>query len=123
MNNLIFHYQNILYPGKQGIFLHEAFSTRSGELYSVNPLSVEVAGDTEEEVEEVLRAMEADSTKYKPVKLSNVDKQMSRWIDEVDITFNTVTPEYEDADDLEEDYYNESGEVIDICEYMDKNRR
>lgn len=121
-NNLVFHYQNVIHKGKDGIFLHEAFSTRLGILYSVNPLPVEVSGDTEEEVEEALRAMEADSVKYKAVKSAKISKEFERWVDEVDVNNVQVVPTYDDEEELEEDYYNESGEVLDIVDYMNRFR-
>ncbi len=122
LHNLVYHYQPVFYNKKDGIYLHEAFSTRLGELYSVNPVPVEINGDTEEEVEEILKAMEVDSTKYRQVKVSDIVKEMERWVDEVDISTETVIPHFEDEEELELDYYDDKGEVIDICDYIEKNR-
>lgn len=119
--NLIFHYQNIIH-GINALVLHEAFSTRAGELYSVNPTPVEVAGESEQEIEENLRAMELDSTTYKPVRLAKIQKQLARWVDEVIIPQDIVVPEYEDEEELEDDYYSPSGEVLDLCEYFERRR-
>lgn len=120
--NLVFHYQNVLYNKKEGIYLHEAFSTRSGDLYSVNPLPVEVNGDTSTEVEETLRAMESDSVRYKAVKYKDILKQMERWTDEIEVSQQEEIQLLEDEYDLEEDYYKEDGEVLDLVEYMERNR-
>lgn len=123
INNLIYHYQNVIYNNsKTGMYLHEAFSTRSGELYSINPIPVEVSGDTQEEVEEVLRAMEADTTRYKPVTIGKIKKQIERWVDEVEISSESVLPEYDDEEALEEDYYKKDGEVFDLCEFLERNK-
>lgn len=122
-NSLIFHYQPVLHNSKDGIFLHEAFSTRMGILYSVNPSPVEINGDTEEEVEEVCRTMESDSSKYKAVRYSKLNKEMDRWVDEVEISSETPLPSYEDEEELEPDYYGKSGEVLDLVDYINKNKR
>lgn len=118
-NNLVFHFQTVIHNVKDGIYLHEAFSSRDGTLYSVNPVPVEVYGDTEEEIEESLRAMETDSTRYKPVKIDNLNREMLRWSDEVAVT---TVPEYEDEEDLEENYYGTDGEVLDCLEYFKRNK-
>ncbi len=116
--NLLFHYQNVLYSKKEGMFLHEAFSNRDGTLHSVNPYPVDVKGDTEGEVEELLRTMETDSIKYKPVQYKNIKKEMENWVD------NSVQPEpvvYEDEEDLSLDFYDEEDKVLDICDFIGKN--
>lgn len=120
MDNLVFHYQTVIHNIKDGIYLHEAFSTRTGELYSVNPVPVEGNGDNEQEVDESLRAMETDSTRYKPVKASKITKEMMRWKEEVELT--PTVPHYDDEEELEDDYYDSEGEVLDLVDYMKRNK-
>lgn len=121
MSNLTFHYQLIRH-NNDSIFIHEAFSTRLGEIYMIDPLPVEVNGETEEEVTMLLEIMETDSAKYKPIAINSVITQMERWVDEVDSKYEFVEPLYEDELDLEEDYLDESGEVIDLVSYIERNK-
>ncbi len=88
----------------------------------LDPLPVEVSGETEEEVEQTLQVMESDSTRYKPVKINAVIKQMERWSDDIDINHTFVTPEYEDEDYVEDEYLDSKGEVIDLVDFMNRNR-
>ncbi len=118
-NNLTFHYQTVLHGVSDGIYIHEAFSTSSGELYSVNPSPVMDMGDTEEEIEENINTVEADSTKYKPVKVSEIKRQIQRWRDE---QFTSTIPSYEDEENLEEEYLDKDGEVLDLVQLFDKNK-
>lgn len=116
-NDLHFHYQLVIHDIKEGIHLHEAFSTRAGYLHSLNPIPVENA-DKETE-----QAVESDSTRYKPVLASKCHEQMKRWQEEVNIFPNKVIPHYDDdEEEIEEDYYKESGEVLDLMEYIERNR-
>lgn len=117
-NNLIFHYKPVLH-NKTTIILHEAFSSRDGELYSLNPIPAEVNGENEDEIELVLQAMERDKSTYPSIEYNNATEQMEKWQDEFEIVI-----EYEDVseDELEseEDYYKPSGEILDLVEYINK---
>lgn len=119
-NNLVFHYKPVLH-NKTTIILHEAFSLRNGELYSLNPVPAEVNGENEEEIELVLQAMERDKSKYPSIEYAAAIEHMEKWQDEFEIM---VDVEYDDASDdelaAEDDYYKPSGEILDLVEYIKK---
>lgn len=122
-NNLIFHYIPVIHNTKEGIYLHEAFSTKSGQLYMLNPIPAEVSGETEEEIDFTLKAMDKDSIKYSPVHIGSAIEEIERWTDEVDVQYEFVEPIYEDEDyDALDDHLDSSGEVIDICAYFERNK-
>lgn len=124
MNNLIYHYQSVIHNVKDNIYLHEAFSTRQGQLYMVNPVPTEVFAESEEEMEIALKVMEADRSRYKPIHISSIIRQMELWTDEVDTDYEFVEPLYEDEEDLslDDDYVDNSGEVIDLVDYINRNK-
>lgn len=120
-NNLIFHYQLVIHNIEDGVYLHEAFSTRYGELYMLNPIPAEIFGDSEDEIDLLLKAMDRDSVKYRPVHITSAIPQIERWTDEVDVSYEFVEPLYEDEDsDLTDEHLDKHGEVIDIYDYITK---
>jgi len=123
MSNLVYHYQPVQHDNKE--YLHEAFSTKDGVLFMVNPLPVEVEAASQDEIDMLLQAMETDNKLYKSIPILSILIQMERWQDEIDIMvsgFNEPVYEDEDIDLMELDNLDSTGEVIDICEYFKGKR-
>lgn len=104
-----YYFQAVLHPDNI-IYMHEAISTGSHEVYSINPIPVEVSGDTEAEIEELLKALEGDSAKYKALKYEDLDIEMERWATAYQQPF------YEDEEELE------TCEILDLVDYFERNK-
>ena len=116
---LVFRYQTVIHSVKDSILIHECLASEVGQLYAVNPVPVNVKG-------EIAKAVEKDSLKYLPVKVESIKKELLRWKEEVDLEDDndplTISEDYDSIEEIDDDYYDEHGEVMDLVEYMERNR-
>lgn len=115
MSKLIFRYQTVVHSVKDSILVHECFAdSKTGTIHALNPSPVTVNRDNQ-------KAIESDSLKYVPVKIENLRREIKAWKDEYDSSFEETIKEYSE-EEYDDDFYTDDGEVMDLVDYMNRNR-
>lgn len=128
--NLRCHYQTVKSITEFGeeYTLHEAFSTDKGDLYMICPVPVYIAGESLEELLEIASHSKKDIDAYGVRDMNDITHQFEKYAEYTAISYE-ATPDYstenvEDEEVIEEDDYHDADDkVLDLVEYIAKNKR
>jgi len=121
MTRLTFHYQWVQTGkgSKARYTCHEAYSSKDG-LYALNPIP------SEPDDPDMEAAMETDLEKYGVVDFKAIRPLIDRYTEDMEMPLfaEATYPYYEDVEDIiiEDDGYDHKGNIIDLVDYMKRNR-
>lgn len=119
---LFFHYQWVR-SDRQRLTVHEAYDKES-KLYAVCPLPIESMGDPELELK-----LEEALEKYGIVDFRSIKEYINTYTEEFEVDYTITLPEYsfedytdDEIDELEDDPYDDEGNVIDLVEFLKRRK-
>jgi hypothetical protein len=113
---ITFHYQWVktYTKGKERLTCHEAYSTPSG-LLAVNPVPIQHNADYD-----TYKMTDTDLKHYGVVEFKAIKDCIERYADEIEVP-TIKYPDYY-SEDIEDDGYDSKGRVIDLVDYIKRNR-